>query len=164
LTLREQIGNPIDIANSYNNLAHLYLAQLDASPETRVHSHLLSKQSFIPIIELLEKSLNIYTELGQGFEPEAVHELEMLAFCFTLLQEKEQVLAYATRARSLRKKIHLTSERNLIDGNVSQFFTLADPFLERYAEPHTRKEAKNPQKTTRQLKKQQKRMRQRRKQ
>ncbi|MGH2495931.1 MAG: tetratricopeptide repeat protein, partial [Ktedonobacteraceae bacterium] len=124
LLLREQIGNPIDIANSCNNIAHLYLECLGATFLSGAHATPLPEQELIPAVESFEKALGLYEGLGQGFEPEVAHELEALAICFILSNNKERAVAYAKRARSIREKIPQATERRAIGGNMSDFFTL----------------------------------------
>jgi tetratricopeptide (TPR) repeat protein len=162
LALREQIGNPIDIANSCNNLAHLYLDQLGISMDY-THSIPPPQQSLLPIIKLLERALTIYTKLGQGFEPEVVHELEMLSICSVLSVDKEKALSYAHQARLLRRKIQFTSERDLIDGNSHQFFAMIDSLLESPTERYAYQKSKNTQETGKKSKKKPKKKHQRRK-
>jgi tetratricopeptide (TPR) repeat protein len=160
LRLREQIGNPIDIANSCNNIAHLYLERLGITFLSGAHATPLPEQEIMPTIESFKKALGLYEGLGQGFEPEVTHELEALAFCFILLNNMEQAVAYAKRARSIREKIDQAAEPRTIGGNMRDFFTLVVyPLLDQLAEKHARQAFGTPRKAPRRRKKRQNRKR-----
>ncbi len=137
LRLREQIGNPIDIANSCNNMAHLYLERLGTTPLSSARATPLPEQEVQPAVALFERALNLYEGLGQGFEPEVIHELEALACCHFLSNNMEQALIYAKRAKSLQGGTRPVSGRRTVGGNMSDFFTLVVyPLLDRLAEKH----------------------------
>src|SRR5207247_2883131 len=106
------------------NMAHLYLERLGTTTLSGVHTTPLPEQEVQPAVALFERALNLYEGLGQGFEPEVAHELEALACCSILSYNKEQALAYAKRARSIREKIHQVGEHRAVGGNMSDFFTL----------------------------------------
>jgi len=160
LHLREQIGNPIDMANSYNNIAHLSLERLVMTFHSGAHSTPLPMQELQPTVALFKKALSLYEGLGQGFEPEIAHELEALAFCYILSNNKEQAVNYAKHARSIQEKIHRAAERRAIGGNMSDFFTLVVyPLLDRLTEKHARQAFGTARKSSRRRKKRQKRKR-----
>lgn len=160
LRLRERIGNPIDIANSCNNLAHLHLERLGTTPLSDARATLLPEQEVQPAVEFFERALSLYEGLGQGFEPEVVHELEALACCHFLSNNMEQALIYAKRAKSLQGGTRLVSGRRTVGGNMSDFFTLVVyPLLDRLAEKHAQQAFGTAQKAPRRRKKRQNRKR-----
>lgn len=157
LHLREQIGNPIDIANSCNNIAHLYLERLGTTFLSHSHATPLQEKELLPTIESFKRALSIYEGLGQGFEPEVAHELEALAFCSILMHNMGQAVAYATRARSIREKLHQAAERRAIGGNMSEFFAFVIyPLLDRLTEKHAHMVFGRAQKSSRKRKKRRK--------
>jgi tetratricopeptide (TPR) repeat protein len=157
LHLREQIGNPIDIANSCNNIAHLYLESLGTTFLAHSHATPLQEKELLPTIESFKRALSLYEGLGQGFEPEVAHELEALAFCSILMHNMGQAVAYATRARSIREKLHQAAERIAIGGNMSEFFTFVIyPLLDRLTEKHAHMVFGRAQKSSRKRKKRRK--------
>ncbi len=87
LPLLEKVGNPIYIANVLSNLGFIYqkLGQWRKAIESRT------------------KAFTLFERLGDGFESEAIDQMEALAVCYAKLGENKKSSACKTRAQQIRQ-------------------------------------------------------------
>ncbi len=89
LSLREQVGNPANIAQSLNNIGAIYRQQ----------------ERWQDAIPLFSRALSLYEQMGRGFESDVADELEILAACHVKLEEVEKAASYDVRAKLIRGQL-----------------------------------------------------------